>query len=130
MNLETIFSEAFSRGQLDRASASKAISERLNDLKRSLEAAGLGLEVETTDFDGLFIKNGSGVGKPGWWAYLTTNTTANGLRYTIRGGFGHKNNPELRDSLPEETYASLEEALTELEAALVKGVYYLGLLKR
>jgi hypothetical protein len=90
----------------------------------------LAFMVETTDYDGLFIKTSSSAGKPGWWAYLTTNTTADGLQYTVRAGFGQKNNPELRDALPDETFPQLEAALQALETALVKGVYYLGLLKR
>jgi hypothetical protein len=130
MNLETQLSEAFARGQTDRAQAHAAISASINGLKTALEVSGLGLSVETTDYDGLFVKTGSSSGKPGWWAYLTTNTTANGLEYTVRAGFGQKNNPELRDALPDETFSQLEAALKALEAVLVKGVYYLGLLKR
>ena len=130
MNLESTLKEAFARGQADRSHAHQAIGERLGSLKAALEQASLGLEVETTDYDGLFIKTGSSNGKPGWWAYLTTNTTANGLEFTVRAGFGQKNNPELRDALPDEIHHQLEAALLALEAALVKGVYYLGLLKR
>jgi hypothetical protein len=130
MNLETQFSEAFARGQADHAHAQTAISAKINALKQALEQAGLGFSVETTDYDGLFIKTASGTGKPGWWAYLTTNTTANGLVYTVRAGFGQKNNPELHDALPDETFTQLEAALKALELTLVKGVYYLGLLKR
>ncbi len=130
MNLETQFSEAFARGQSDRAQAHTAIGAKVNALKTALEQAGLALNVETTDYDGLFFKTTSGAGKPGWWAYLTTNTTAEGLMYTVRAGFGQKNNPELRDTLPDETFSNLEAALQALETALVKGVYYLGLLKR
>ena len=130
MNLSTQFSEAFARGQSDRAQAQTAISAKVSALKTALEAAGLALMVETTDYDGLFFKTNSSAGKPGWWAYLTTNTTAEGLIYTVRAGFGQKNNPELRDALPDETFSNLEAALQALETALVKGVYYLGLLKR
>jgi hypothetical protein len=130
MTLETQITQAFARGQADRAQAHTAISARLNGLKTALEQAGLGFTVETTDYDGLFIKTSASTGKPGWWAYLTTNTTANGLLYTVRAGFGQKNNPELRDTLPDETFSELEAALQALEVALVKGVYYLGLLKR
>jgi hypothetical protein len=130
MNLETQFSDAFARGQADRAQAHTTISAKLNSLKLALEQAGLGFHVETTDYDGLFVKTSASTGKPGWWAYLTTNTTADGLHYTVRAGFGQKNNPELRDALPEETLTNLNAALSALETALVKGVYYLGLLKR
>jgi hypothetical protein len=130
MNLSTQFIEAFARGQSDRAQAQTAISAKVNTLKTALENAGLTLNVETTDYDGLFFKSSSSAGKPGWWAYLTTNTTAEGLMYTVRAGFGQKNNPELRDTLPDETFSELEAALQALETALVKGVYYLGLLKR
>jgi hypothetical protein len=130
MNLETQFSEAFARGQSDRAQAQTAISTKVGALKTALEKAGLTFFVETTDYDGLFFKTTQSAGKPGWWAYLTTNTTANGLMYTVRAGFGQKNNPELRDALPDETFSELEAALQSLETALVKGVYYLGLLKR
>ena len=130
MDLESTLKEAFARGQADRSHAHQAIGARLSSLKTALQQASLGLEVETTDYDGLFIKTTSSSGKPGWWAYLTTNTTANGLEFTVRAGFGQKNNPELRDALPDETFSQLETALEALEAALVKGVYYLGLLKR
>ncbi len=130
MNLETQFFDAFARGQSDRAQAQTAIAAKVNALKTALEQAGLGLTVETTDYDGLFLKTTPSTGKPGWWAYLTTNTTAEGLIYTVRAGFGQKNNPELRDTLPDETFPSLEAALQALETALKKGVYYLGLLKR
>ncbi len=130
MNLETQFLEAFARGQSDRAQASTAIGSKLKDLKLDLERAGLDFVVETTDYDGLFIKTTPSAGKPGWWTYLTTNTTANGLMFTVRAGFGQKNNPELHDALPDETFSNLEAALSALETALVKGVYYLGLLKR
>jgi hypothetical protein len=130
MNLSTQFIEAFARGQSDRAQAQTAISAKVNTLKTALENAGLTMNVETTDYDGLFFKTSSSAGKPGWWAYLTTNTTAEGLMYTVRAGFGQKNNPELRDTLPDETFSELEAALQALETALVKGVYYLGLLKR
>jgi hypothetical protein len=130
MNLETQFIDAFARGQSDRAQAQTAIGAKLNSLKTALEKASLGLTVETTDYDGLFFKTSPSVGKPGWWTYLTTNTTANGLMYTVRAGFGQKNNPELRDTLPDETFSNLEAALQALETALIKGVYYLGLLKR
>jgi hypothetical protein len=130
MNLRTQFSEAFNRGKSDRAQAQNVIGEKLNSLKVALEETGLTFTVETTDYDGLFIKSSSSAGKPGWWAYLTTNTTAEGLMYTVRAGFGQKNNPELRDTLPDETFPQLEAALQALETALVKGVYYLGLLKR
>jgi hypothetical protein len=130
MNLSTQFIEAFARGQSDRAQAQTAISAKVSASKVALENAGLTLNVETTDYDGLFFKTSSSAGKPGWWAYLTTNTTAEGLMYTVRAGFGQKNNPELRDTLPDETFSELEAALQALETALVKGVYYLGLLKR
>jgi hypothetical protein len=130
MNLESQFSEAFARGQSDRAQAQTAIGAAVNTLKTALEKAGLGLTVETTDYDGLFFKTSSNAGKPGWWTYLTTNTTANGLMYTVRAGFGQKNNPELHDTLPDETFSDLSAALQALETALTKGVYYLGLLKR
>ncbi len=130
MNLESQFSEAFARGQSDRAQAHTAIGEKVNALKLALEKTTLAFYVETTDYDGLFIKANSSAGKPGWWAYLTTNTTAEGLMYTVRAGFGQKNNPELRDALPDETFSNLGAALQALETALVKGVYYLGLLKR
>lgn len=130
MDLASTFSEAFARGQADRTQAHQAIGAHLSSLKAALEQAALGLEIETTDYDGLFIKITSSSGKPGWWAYLTTNTTANGLEYTVRAGFGQKNNPELHDALPDETHHQLETALETLESALVKGVYYLGLLKR
>jgi hypothetical protein len=130
MNLSTQFIEAFARGQSDRAQAQTAISAKVSASKAALENAGLTLNVETTDYDGLFFKTSSSAGKPGWWAYLTTNTTAEGLMYTVRAGFGQKNNPELRDTLPDETFSELEAALQALETALIKGVYYLGLLKR
>jgi hypothetical protein len=130
MNLETQFSEAFFRGQSDRTNAHAKIGEKLIALKVALEKTSLAFYVETTDYDGLFIKTTDVAGKPGWWAYLTTNTTADGLIYTVRAGFGQKNNPELRDALPDETFSNLEAALQALETALVKGVYYLGLLKR
>jgi hypothetical protein len=130
MNLSTQFIEAFARGQSDRAQAQTAISAKVSASKAALENAGLTLNVETTDYDGLFFKSSSSAGKPGWWAYLTTNTTAEGLMYTVRAGFGQKNNPELRDTLPDETFSELEAALQALETALIKGVYYLGLLKR
>jgi hypothetical protein len=130
MNLETQFSEAFARGQSDRAQAQSDIGTKISTLKSALEKAGLSLTVETTDYDGLFFKTTASAGKPGWWAYLTTNTTAGGLMYTVRAGFGQKNNPELHDALPDETFSNLEAALQALETALVKGVYYLGLLKR
>jgi hypothetical protein len=130
MDLSAQFTEAFARGQSDRTQASAAIGGKIKDLKLVLEQADLGFVVETTDYDGLFIKTTSSAGKPGWWAYLTTNTTANGLMYTVRAGFGQKNNPELHDALPDETFSDLEAALQALETALKKGVYYLGLLKR
>ena len=130
MNLETQFVDAFNRGKADRAQAQSQIGEKLSGLKIALEQTKLEFSVETTDYDGLFIKTTSSAGKPGWWAYLTTNTTANGLMYTVRAGFGQKNNPELRDTLADETFAQLQTALQALETALVKGVYYLGLLKR
>ncbi len=130
MNLETQLIDAFNRGQSDRAQAQTDISAKVHALKTALEKTDLGLTVETTDYDGLFFKSSSSAGKPGWWAYLTTNTTAEGLMYTVRAGFGQKNIPELRDTLPDETFSSLEAALQALETALVKGVYYLGLLKR
>ena len=130
MNLSTQFTEAFARGQSDRTQASSAIGGKIRDLKIVLDQADLGFVVETTDYDGLFIKTTSSAGKPGWWTYLTTNTTANGLMYTVRAGFGQKNNPELHDALPDETFSDLETALQALETALKKGVYYLGLLKR
>lgn len=130
MNPATQFSDAFNRGKADRAQAHSQIGEKLSSLKVALEQAGLALTTETTDYDGLFIKTTSSAGKPGWWTYLTTNTTANGLMFTVRAGFGQKNNPELHDALPDETFSNLEAALQALETALVKGIYYLGLLKR
>ena len=50
MNIETQFSEAFARGQSDRAKAHTAISAKLGALKTALEKADLGLTIETTDY--------------------------------------------------------------------------------
>lgn len=132
------FLEAFRRGERDRAAANDAITKGLARIRSSLEATGLNLNIESSDYDGLFLRAALRVvrrdlvdNRPGWWTYLVVNTTATGLSYTVRGGFGRKNEAEtLRDTLPDSTLETVEEALRALEVAVERGLYYIATLKR
>lgn len=132
------FLESFRRGERDRAAANDAITKGLARIRASLEKTGLGLNIEASDYDGLFLRPAMRVvrrdlvdNRPGWWAYLVVNTTAKGLSFSVRGGFGRKNEPDtLRDTLPDSTLETVEDALGALEGAVERGLYYIGTLKR
>lgn len=127
--LTQAFQDAYRRGQAERQAAHRAIAAGLAELKSALEAANLGFAVEATDYDGLFVRMPNA--KLGWWAYLAVNTAPQGLSYTVRAGFGPKNEPEaLRDALPESIHPSAEAGVEALAAALERGLYYLGTLRR
>ena len=130
MDLERDFNEAFRRGQRERDDAHRLIAEGLARLRAALEACGAGLVVEPSDYDGLFVR-ASSAARLGWWAYLTVNTRPTGLTYTVRAGYGTKNDPDsLGDAIPEGTYPTPEAAVGALADAIEKGLYYLGTLKR
>lgn len=121
---------AFRRGEADRARAQTAVARGLARYREALEAARLGLEVEGTDFDGLFAR-ANPHSPVGWWAYLVVHTNPAGMTYSVRAGFGRKNEPEsLRDTLPELHLDSVDAALEALGEAVVAGAYYLGSLRR
>ena len=132
------FLESFRRGERDRAAANDTITKGMARIRASLEKTGLGLNIEASDYDGLFLRPAMRVvrrdlvdNRPGWWAYLVVNTTATGLSYSVRGGFGRKNEPDtLRDTLPDQTLETVEDALGTLEGAVERGLYYIGTLKR
>ncbi|HWG85281.1 MAG TPA: hypothetical protein VNT60_07380 [Deinococcales bacterium] len=123
------FAVAFQRGERDRAAAQRGISEGLSALRADIEAAAPELTVENTDYDGLFIKPPNM--RSGWWAYLVVNTQPDGLTFNVNAGFGHKNDLDsLRDRVDEVVTKDLAEAITALEHAVQRGMYYLGTLKR
>jgi hypothetical protein len=132
------FLESFRRGERDRAAANDAITKGLARIRAGLEGTKLNLTIESSDYDGLFVRAAMRVvrrdlvdNRPGWWTYLVVNTTAKGLSYTVRGGFGRKNEPDtLRDTLPDQTLETVEDALKALEHAVERGLYYVGTLKR
>ena len=132
------FLESFRRGERDRAAANDAITKGLARIRMSLDKTGLGLNIEASDYDGLFLRPAMRVvrrdlvdNRPGWWAYLVVNTTATGLSFSVRGGFGRKNEPDtLRDTLPDQTLETVEDALQALEGVVERGLYYIGTLKR
>ncbi len=132
------FLESFRRGERDRAAANDAITKGLARIRTSLDKTGLGLNIEASDYDGLFLRPAMRVvrrdlvdNRPGWWAYLVVNTTATGLSFSVRGGFGRKNEPDtLRDTLPDQTLETVEDALSALEGVVERGLYYIGTLKR
>jgi hypothetical protein len=137
-DLQSRFLEAFKQGEKDRDAATEQITKGVARIRAGLEQTGLGLSIEASDYDGLFVRAALRVvrrdlvdNRPGWWAYLVRNTTPTGLSFTVRGGFGRKNDPEsLRDTLPDRTVNTVEDALSALEHALERGLYYLGTLKR
>jgi hypothetical protein len=123
------FREAFQKGEHDRAETQRIIQGTLAALKSDLERSGLGLTVESTDYDGLFVRSANL--RSGWWAYLTANTDPDGIIFTVRAGFGQKNEIDsLRDTLPDVETRDVNQAMDFLASALERGLYYLGTLRR
>jgi hypothetical protein len=124
---------AFERGLAERQESKRRIAATLAQWRQAIDSSDLGLATESSEFDGLFIRQApaSGTKSPGWWAYIIVQTEPTGLEYLLNAGFGQKNNPDsLHDCMPEVTVRSLDDALARFEEYLEAGIYYFGLLKR